>query len=87
MVAGTGSARAMFMLWELYGLLGVEMCGETVSAVDLLSGGAFSAVACGGSFYIASRYCSNVPAHFSENDGRDDKEQAVCGPHILRDIK
>ena len=80
MVASTGSARATLMFWELYSLLGIETCGEIVSVVDLVSGGAFSAVACGARFYVASRYCSNVPAHSSENDGREDEEKAACGP-------
>ena len=83
MVAGTGSARTMIMLWELYSLVGVETCDETVSVVDLVIGGALSAVACGGSFYVASHYCSDVPVHSSENGGRDDKEKVACGPQIF----
>lgn len=67
------------MVWELHGFLGVETCGETISVLGLASVGLLSAVACGGSFFVASRYYLNVPVYISEDDGRDDKEKAACG--------
>lgn len=82
LVACTRAVRTISMLWELCSFLRIETCGETFSVVDLMSGGLLSAVACGGSFCIVSRYYSSVPAHFSENDGRDDKEKAAWGPRI-----
>ena len=74
------------MLWELYGLLGVERCGCTaISVADLVIGSVASAVAVCGSYYLAACHCRS-PGQFSESDeeGDDDGEDAACGSQACK---
>jgi hypothetical protein len=82
MVVAHGSVRNLYMLKDLYDLLGVERCEQTVGVVDLVGAGVFSAVACGGSYYLATR-CCYAPERVMEGDERgSDEEKAPGDPQI-----
>ena len=83
MIVATGSWWNLYMLRQIFGLLGVERCGQAVGVVDLVAGGVFAAVAIGGSYYTVTRHCY-LPERASEEDARDDaeKEKAPHGPQI-----
>lgn len=84
MVVAHGSVRNVYMFKDLYDLLGVERCGRTVGLADLVGGGLFSAVAAGGSYYLATRYCY-VPGRATEGDERGgDVENTPHGPRICK---
>jgi uncharacterized membrane protein len=74
MVVAHGSVRNVYMLKDLYDLLGVERCGRTVRVADLVGGALFSAVAVGGSYYLATRYCY-VPGPAAEGGERGGDEE------------
>jgi hypothetical protein len=74
MVVAHGSVRNVYLLKDLYDLLGVERCGRTVGVADLVGGGLFSAVAVGGSYYLALRYCY-VPGRAAEGGERGGDEE------------
>jgi hypothetical protein len=75
MVVTHGSVRNVYMLKDLYDLLGVERCGRTVRVADLEGRGLFSAMAVGGSYYLTTRYCY-VPGRAAEGGERGgDKEK------------
>ena len=68
LISGTGTWKNFCMLWELYGLLGVERCGCTaISVADLVIGSVASAVAVCGSYYLAACHC-RLPGQFAECD-------------------
>lgn len=82
MVVANGCVRNVYMLRDLYGLLGVGRCGETVGVADLVGVGVVSGVACGGSYYLATRYCYVSEKGESGDERGGDVEKTLCSPQL-----
>jgi hypothetical protein len=84
MVVAHGSVRNVYMLKDLYDLLGVERCdfGRTVGVADLVGGGVCSALACGGCLYLAMHFCYAPRGDTGDDVRGGDEEKTPQGCKI-----